>query len=55
MADAPAPKPKKDGWDKVAVFFHPIGGLLTAISVAYVGMRGSDVLERRTSADARPA
>ncbi|HJQ98639.1 MAG TPA: hypothetical protein VJ826_10000 [Candidatus Polarisedimenticolaceae bacterium] len=53
MADVAAPKPKKDLWDKVAVFFHPLGGLLTALSVAYVGMRGSDVLERRQAEDTR--
>ena len=51
MADGAVPKPKKDLWDKVGVFFHPLGGLLTALSVAYVGMRGSQVLERRQAAD----
>jgi hypothetical protein len=44
-------KPRKDFWDIVGVFFHPLGGLLTAISVAYVGMKGSQVLERRQSID----
>ena len=44
-------KPRKDFWDIVAVVFHPLGGLLTAISVAFVGMRGSQVLERRQSID----
>lgn len=44
-------KPKKDFWDIVGVFFHPLGGLLTAISVAFVGMKGSEVLERRQSID----
>jgi hypothetical protein len=53
MAEAPAPKPKKDTWDKVGVFFHPLGGLLTALSVAYVGMHGSQVLERSQSEDTR--
>ena len=53
MAEAPAAKPKKDTWDKVGVFFHPLGGLLTAMSVAYVGMRGSQVIERRQSEDTR--
>lgn len=51
MSEAPAAKPKKDRWDKVGVFFHPLGGLLTALSVAFVGMRGSEVLERRQSLD----
>jgi len=51
MADAPAQKPKKDLWDKAAVFFHPLGGLLTALSVAFVGVKGSEVLDRRQSLD----
>ncbi|HEX5045468.1 MAG TPA: hypothetical protein VFV75_21440 [Candidatus Polarisedimenticolaceae bacterium] len=51
MADAPGERRKKDGWDKVAVFFHPLGGLLTALSVAFVGVKGSEVLERRQSLD----
>ena len=51
MAEVPAERRKKDAWDKVGVFFHPLGGLLTALSVAYVGMKGSAVLERRQSLD----
>ena len=47
MAEVPAERRKKDAWDKVGVFFHPLGGLLTALSVAYVGMKGSAILERR--------
>jgi hypothetical protein len=30
---------------------HPLGGLLTAFAVAYVGMTGSQMLERRQSVD----
>ena len=41
----------KDLWDKVLVVLHPLGGLLTAFAVAYVGMKGSQVLERRQSLD----
>jgi len=51
MAEVPGERRKKDVWDKVGVFFHPLGGLLTALSVAYVGMKGSAVLERRQSLD----
>ena len=51
MSEAPDAKPKKDRWDKVAVFFHPMGGLLTALAVTFVGMKGSQVLERRQSID----
>ena len=41
----------KDGWDKFGVLLHPVGGLLTAFAVAFVGMRGSQLLERRQSLD----
>ncbi len=37
----------KDRWDKVGVFLHPMGGLLTAVSVAGVGLFGSQALERQ--------
>lgn len=42
---------RKDFWDKVAVLLHPMGGLLTALAVTYVGMKGSRVLDRRQSVD----
>ena len=48
MADAPK---QKDGWDKFGVLLQPMGGLLTAIAVAYVGLTGSRVLEDRQSRD----
>ena len=37
----------KDRWDKLGVFLHPVGGLLTAISVAAVGLAGSQVIDRQ--------
>jgi hypothetical protein len=45
----------KDRWDKFGVFLAPMGGLLTAISVATVGLFGSQAIERqqRQSTDAR--
>ena len=45
----------KDRWDKLGVFLHPVGGLLTAISVAIVGLAGSQVIDRQQtkSTDAR--
>jgi hypothetical protein len=48
------PQPK-DGWDKLGIFLHPLGGLLTAISVAVVGLAGSQVIDRQQakSTDAR--
>ena len=41
----------RDFWGKVAVVLQPLGGLMTAIAVAVVGMRGSQVLDRRQSVD----
>lgn len=41
----------KDFWDKVSVILQPLGGLLTAMAVATVGIMGSQVLERRQTAD----
>jgi hypothetical protein len=49
MADAP--KKDKDFWDKLLVVLHPVGGLLTALAVAFVGVTGSRVLEERQSRD----
>jgi hypothetical protein len=41
----------KDRWDKLGVLLQPLGGLLTATAVAYVGLMGSRVLEERQSRD----
>ncbi len=41
----------KDIWDKITIVLHPMGGLLTAIAVTFVGMKGSQVLDRRQSVD----
>jgi len=41
----------RDAWDKLAVLLAPVGGLLTAISVAYVGVEGSKVIDRRQAAE----
>jgi hypothetical protein len=41
----------KDFWDKVSVVLHPMGGLLTALAVTFVGVKGSQVLDRRQSVD----
>ncbi len=56
MSDAAKPEAKpekrhKDHWDKAAILLAPIGGLLTAFAVAFVGMKGSQLLERRQSLD----
>ena len=45
------PVKKKDFWDKISILLHPVGGLLTALAVAFVGVQGSQFLERRQSLD----
>jgi hypothetical protein len=45
------PTKPKDGWDKFGVLLQPVGGLLTAMAVAFVGVTGSRVLEERQSRD----
>jgi hypothetical protein len=42
---------RRDFWEKLGVLLHPVGGLMTALAVAVVGMRGSQVLDRRQSLD----
>ena len=44
-------KKDRDFWDKFQIVLQPLGGLLTAFAVAYVGMTGSQMLERRQSVD----
>ncbi len=41
----------KDAWDKIAVVLQPVGGLLTAVAVAFVGMKGSRILDRQQARD----
>ena len=41
----------RDGWDKLGVFLQPVGGLLTALAVAVVGVKGSQVIDRRQAAE----
>lgn len=41
----------KSGWDKIQIILQPVGGLLTALSVAAVGFFGSQFLERRQTLD----
>jgi hypothetical protein len=48
---ATIPKGPKDFWDKLHIVLAPVGGLLTAVAVAYVGIKGSRVLDRRQSVE----
>src|SRR5712691_8549386 len=45
--------PEKTGWDKAAIILQPVGGLLTALAVAFVGILGSNYLERNRSEEAK--
>jgi hypothetical protein len=48
MADPGKPK---DAWDKFGVLLQPVGGVLTALAVAFLGVTGSRALEERQSRD----
>lgn len=43
----------KDRWDKAEVVLKPVGGLLAALAVAWLGLFGRSVLEERQRADAK--
>jgi hypothetical protein len=42
-----------DFWKKLEILLTPVGGLLTAISVAFIGIYGASVLNRKQEMDAR--
>jgi hypothetical protein len=43
----------KTGWDKAEIILQPVGGLLTALAVAFVGILGSSYLDRSQQHNAR--
>ena len=43
----------KDFWDRLQIVLSPVGGLLTAIAVASLGIAGSRTLERQQSNEAK--
>src|SRR5712692_4461701 len=45
--------PEKTKWDKAAIVLQPVGGLLTALAVAFVGIMGSNYLDKSRSQDAK--
>jgi hypothetical protein len=47
MGEEPAPRPRRDGWDKAAIVLQPVGGLLTAVAVAVLGFWTSSWLRDR--------
>jgi len=52
MEDTENTKPrKKDKWEIAQVVLEPVGGLLTALAVAFLGFFGSRVIERQQQFD----
>jgi hypothetical protein len=47
----PDRSPHKDFWDKLHIVLAPVGGLLTAMAVTFVGVKGSQVLDRRQAVE----
>ena len=47
------PPGQKDFWDRLQIVLSPVGGLLTAIAVASLGIAGSRTLERQQSNEAK--
>jgi hypothetical protein len=47
------PGQNKDFWDRLQIILSPVGGLLTAIAVASLGIAGSRTLERQQSNEAK--
>ena len=41
------PVKNRDGWDKVQILLHPVGGLLTAAAIALLGFITSSALNKR--------
>jgi hypothetical protein len=46
-------KEKRDTWDKIEIILHPIGGLLTALTIALVSYFGSSYLNSRQNNDSK--
>ena len=44
---------QKDFWDRLQIVLSPVGGLLTAIAVAMLGLIGSRTVERQQSSEAK--
>src|ERR1035437_7677957 len=46
-------KEKRDLWDKIQILMHPIGGLITALTIALVSYFGSNYLNNKQNNDAK--
>jgi hypothetical protein len=53
MAEGKEEKKPKDLWDKLAIVFHPLNGLLTAVTVALLGYYTSNVLRSNEEANTK--
>ena len=51
--DKTAAPAAKDFWDKLQIIFHPVGGLLTAVTVGLLGYYTSNVLRTNEAATTR--
>ena len=46
-------KEKRDLWDKIQILMHPIGGLITALTIALVSYFGSNYLNNKQNNDSK--
>lgn len=46
-------KEKRDRWDKIEIILHPIGGLITALTIALVSYFGSNYLNNKQNNDSK--
>ena len=47
------PKGEKDFWDKAEIILHPLGGLVTAVTIALVSYYASDYINRNQENEAK--
>jgi hypothetical protein len=52
-ADSKEEPPERDFWSKLQILLTPIGGLLTALSVALLGLYGSSFFNKKQELDTR--
>lgn len=53
VKEEPKENNKKDRWDKVAILLRPVGGLLTALMIAYIGFMSNGYLASRQQNEIR--
>ena len=52
MAETDEPRKEKDLWDKLQIIFHPLNGLLTAVTIAVLGYYTSNLLRQNEAQQA---